>query len=204
MARPRSNISERIREAACVRFLADGVDGASLRAIAADAKTNIGMIYYYYPTKEDLFQAVVEDVYSKLMADLVLALTPDGTVEQRLQRLFERMSGLSEGELRVLRLVVGESLRSMERFERFAQRFQTGHIALIARLVQEAYAEGTFAPGRHPLVAMVSVVALGGFAQIAARFAGPRLPFPGAPSGTSLSGDLVQVLLHGLSTPRNS
>ena len=204
MARPRSNISERIREAASERFLAEGVDGASLRAIAADAKTNIGMIYYYYPTKEDLFQAVVEDVYSKLVVDLVAALTPDGSVEQRLQRLFERLGALGEDELRVLRLVVCESLRSMERFERFAQRFQAGHIALIAQLVQEAFGAGTFAAGRHPLVAMVSVVALAGFAQVAARFAGPRLPFANPPSGPALSRDLVQVLLHGLAASPTS
>jgi len=199
MARPRSDIQERIREAASERFLADGVDGASLRAIAADAKTNIGMVYYYYPTKEDLFQAVVEDVYSKLVVDLVAALTPEGSVEARLERLFVRLGALNESELRVLRLVVCESLRSMERFERFAQRFQSGHIALIAQLVQEAYGTGVFAAGRHPLVAMVSVIALAGFAQIGARFAGPRLPFAEPPTGEPLSRDLVQVLLHGLS-----
>ena len=76
MARPRSDISERIRDAACERFLADGVDGASLRAIATKAKTSIGMVYYYYPSKEELFFAVVEETYSKLVADLGRALAP--------------------------------------------------------------------------------------------------------------------------------
>lgn len=201
MARPRSDISERIREAACARFLADGVDGASLRAIAAQAKTSIGMVYYYYPNKDLLFFAVVDEAYAKLVADLAQALAPELNVEQRLQRFYERLGALSPSELRVLRLVVCEILKSTERFERLAERFQSGHVALIANLVQQAFAQGTFAAGRHPLVAMVSLVSLAGLAQVVARFAGRRLPFPGAPAGGELSSELVDVLLHGLSQP---
>lgn len=201
MARPRSNISERIREAACVRFLNDGVEGASLRAIAAQAKTSIGMVYYYYPSKEELFFAVVDEAYAKLVSDLALALAPERSVEQRLLRFYERLGALSEPEMRVLRLVLCELLKSTDRFERIAQRFQSGHVALIADAVQQAFLEGTFASGRHPLVAMVSLVSLAGVAQTVARLAGNRSPFPGAPTGAVLSGELVDVLLHGLSNP---
>lgn len=204
MARPRSDISERIRQAACERFLADGVDGASLRAIAADAKTNIGMVYYYYSSKEELFFAVVEEVYVKLVADLARVLAPELSVDVRLRGLYERFGMLSEEELRVLRLVVGEVLKSAERFERIAERFKAGHVPLVAQTVAQAFAGGTFAAGPHPLVAFVSVLSLAGFAQIAARFAAPRLPFPGAPQGTELSHALLDVLLHGLANPRPS
>jgi AcrR family transcriptional regulator len=201
MARPRSNISERIREAACLRFLADGVDGASLRAIAAQAKTSIGMVYYYYPSKEELFFAVVDQAYVKLVQDLSLALAPERSVEQRLLGFYERLGALSDAELRVLRLVLCELLKSTDRFERLAERFQSGHVALIAQAVRQAFSEGTFAAGRHPLLAMVSLVSLAGLAQTVARLAGSRSPFPGAPSGAQLSAELVDVLLHGLSNP---
>ena len=45
MARPRSDIEPRIVHAARRRFLKEGVDGASLRTIAKDAGTSIGMVY---------------------------------------------------------------------------------------------------------------------------------------------------------------
>jgi AcrR family transcriptional regulator len=45
MARPASDIAPRIVHAARERFLFEGVDGASLRNIAKDAGTNIGMVY---------------------------------------------------------------------------------------------------------------------------------------------------------------
>ena len=200
MARPRSDIAERIRDAACDRFLADGVDGASLRAIAAKAKTSIGMVYYYYPSKDDLFFAVVEVTYSKLVADLALALSPEVGVEERLRRLYERIGALSDDELRVLRLVVCELLKATTRLERIVQRFQAGHVVLIASTVRDAFVQGTFDTKRHPLVAMVSMLGLAGIAQIMCKFAADRLPFPGAPVGADLSAELVDVLLHGLSS----
>src|SRR6185295_5828153 len=70
MARPPTDIRQRILGAARARFLAEGVDGASLREIARDAKTTIGMVSYYFPAKDDLFLAVVEEVYAVLLGDL--------------------------------------------------------------------------------------------------------------------------------------
>ena len=73
MARPRSDIAQRIVSAAAERFLHDGVDGASLRRIAQAAGTNLGMVYYYFPSKDDLFLAVVERHYAPLSQALIAA-----------------------------------------------------------------------------------------------------------------------------------
>jgi AcrR family transcriptional regulator len=70
VARPKSDIQERIVAAAHQRFLAEGVEATSLRNIAKDADTSIGMVYYYYTTKDDLFLAVVEETYQVILADL--------------------------------------------------------------------------------------------------------------------------------------
>src|SRR5580700_2287922 len=112
MARPRTDIQPRIVRAARARFLAEGVDGASLRTIASDAGTNVGMVFYYFPTKDDLFLAVVEEVYAKLLDDIGAALAGDDPVRDRLARVFARIGGSSDEKLQVVRLVVRESLLS--------------------------------------------------------------------------------------------
>jgi len=78
------------------------------------------------------------------------------------------------------------------------QRFQAGHVALIASTVRDAFAQGTFDTKRHPLVAMAAMLGLAGITQIMCKFAADRLPFPGAPAGKELSAELVDVLLHGV------
>ena len=198
MARPRSDIPERLRRAASTRFLREGVDGASLRAIAGDARTSIGMLYYYYPTKDDLFFAVVEDVYQKISGELVEALAPERSVEDRVERTYRRIAAFSEQELVVLRLVACEILKGTERLELLLERFQRGHVALMGRLVADGIGDGTFDRRRHPLVVFMALMGLGGLPQIIRRLAADRLPFPDAPAGDALSHELVQVLLHGV------
>jgi AcrR family transcriptional regulator len=103
MARPASDISPRIVNAARERFLQDGVDGAALRQIARDAGTNIGMVYYYFKTKDDLFLAVVEDVYKVILADVTQVMSAAAPEEERLRQLYQRLARMSDVEFQVVR-----------------------------------------------------------------------------------------------------
>src|SRR6185503_13054588 len=96
VGRKRTDIEPRIVAAARERFLREGVDGASLRAIAADAGTSIGMVYYYFKTKDDLFLAVVEAIYSTLVTDLTAAMSNDVTPRERMRRLYRRIGAMNE------------------------------------------------------------------------------------------------------------
>jgi TetR/AcrR family transcriptional regulator len=198
MARPRSDIKKRVILAARSRFLTEGVDGASLRRIARAARTSIGMVYYYFPTKDDLFLAVVEDVYLAVLADLLPALDPALPVEERILRLYTRLGAVTPDEVSVLRLVFREALVSSTRLDRIVERFQRGHLPLLLQLVFEGLENGTFEAGLHPIVVFVSMMTLGGPAQFMRRVIEGRLPFPGAPSGALLSQQMVQILLHGV------
>jgi AcrR family transcriptional regulator len=197
MARPKSDIQPRILLAARGRFLSDGVDGASLRGIATDAGTSIGMVYYYYPSKDELFFGVVEELYQLLLGDIEAALSPDVPVRERVERLFARVARLNEDELMMARLVLREALTSNTRFARLRERFKAGHIPLIARMVADGYASGAFDPKLHPMVAMFCVAGVGVLPQIMRRALDGVLPFPDAPAGEQLSKLLVSVLFSG-------
>jgi AcrR family transcriptional regulator len=197
MARPRSDIRKRVIHAARKRFLVDGVDGASLRRIARGARTSIGMIYYYFPTKDDLFLAVVEEVYAVVLDDLLAALAPDLPVPERILRLYTRVGAVSAEEMLVVRLVLREALVSSARLDRVVERFQRGHLPLILRLIMDGLGDGTFAPGTHPVVLIASMMALGAPGQLIQGVLSDKAPFPGAPRGPALSAQMVQILLSG-------
>ena len=201
MARPRSDIDVRILHAARAQFLSDGVEAASLRAIAKAAGTNIGMIYYYFPTKDDLFLAVVEEVYEGLLTKLAEALNGDVDVPARITRLYQRVGELDQTELDVLRLVVREALTSPARLERLFERFQRGHIPLLLRTAFDAMAQGTFDPRIHPMLLVVATMVIGVAPQLILRRFGDRLPpgLPAPPRGEELARTLVDMLLHGVS-----
>lgn len=201
MGRPRSDIPARIVRAARQRFLAEGVDGASLRAIAADARTSLGMISYYFPSKDDLFLAVVEESYAALLADLARALGDDVAVEERLRRLYRRIGAMSEVELTTLRLVVREALVSSRRLERLLERFRRGHVPLVLGAIADGMRSGAIDPRLPPAVVLLATLALGAVPQAMARVAGRKLPGGALPSGAALSDLLLEVLWRGVGRP---
>lgn len=198
MARPRSDISDRIVRAAFDRFLREGVDGASLRTIASDAETSIGMIYYYFPTKDDLFLAVVDRIYDALSADLVAALDPSQPVETRIRALYARAGSFSAEEHKFLRLVLRESLLSSQRMERVLTRTVDGHLPLVAQLVLDARRDGLIAPDQSLVGAMMVLFSVGFMPQVLrGRLA--SLPIAeGIPSGEELAKTAGDILLNGL------
>jgi len=199
MARPRSDIAPRILHAARARFLLEGVDGASLRQIAADAGTSIGMVYYYYPTKDELFFAVVEEIYAGLLHDLEQALAHEESAEARMRRLFARVAAMSEDEFTVVRLVVREALVSSARLSRLVDRFSKGHLPLVLKALLAGVATGEVTDQHHPAVLVASTAALALVPQVMRRLLGGSLPagVP-IPSADALATELVDVLLHGI------
>jgi AcrR family transcriptional regulator len=198
MARPRTDIEPRIVLAARARFLAEGVDGASLRTIAKDAGTNVGMIFYYFPTKDDLFLAVVEDVYSKLLTDIGGALAGDAPLRDRLKLAFVRLGRASEEELSVVRLVVREVLLSSERFARIFARMQRGHLALFVATLAQGVQSGELDTAISPPLLLLATFALGAIPQLVRRAGGDRAPFAGLPNPDALADASLTLLFRAI------
>lgn len=201
MPRPRSDIEPRIVSAARQRFLEEGVDGASLRRIARDAGTSIGMIYYYFPTKDDLFLAVVEDTYATLLERLGRALDPELSVEERIAEVYRMVSRLTPLDRQVIQLVVREALISSARLDRLIARFQRGHLPLVMQTVVEGVSDGTFRRDLHPALIMMCVFAVGIPPQLMRRVVGAKQPFSKLPRGDALAAQLADVLFTGLGGP---
>lgn len=198
MARPKSDIDHRILRAARERFLVEGVDGASLRSIADDAKTSVGMVYYYFPTKDDLFLAVVEETYGGLLADVGREIGGLTTTEERLRCVYQRMARLSDDELTTIRLILREILVSSERRARVVERSLRGHVPLMLAALADGVARGEVATGFHPLSLGIATLVLGVVPQVMRRLVLEVNPGVPAPSATALADDLLRVVLSGI------
>jgi AcrR family transcriptional regulator len=198
MARPRTDIEPRILHAAREHFLQHGVDGASLRTIARAAHTNVGMIYYYFKTKDDLFLAVVEEVYVKLLAELEEVLGQPAPLRVKLEKLYVRIGAASPEEVDVVRLVIREALTSTQRFERVFTRFQQGHVAMLFRAFGEAAAAGEIDASVPVPMLVIPALAIGGIPQLLKHAAGDKPPFSMLPDSKALAALSVDVLFRGV------
>jgi AcrR family transcriptional regulator len=202
--RPASDIRERILHAARARFLREGVDGASLRGVAQDAGTNIGMVYYYFKTKDELFFGVVDEVYARFLRDLGAALASDTAPDQRLRRLYARMAQAGDDELDVVRLVMREGLISSARLIELARRFEHGHVPLVLQTLRDGVAAGDFDASMHPAAMFVATLLLALMPQLLHRqVTAAGLPVaPLLPSRAEAARALGDVLLFGIGTPQ--
>lgn len=84
---------ERIIAAAVGTFAGVGLDGASVRDIARQARIRVSTLYHYFPSKEALYEEVRERVYGQIH-DLTMAVLGEGhdartTVSESIGRLFD-------------------------------------------------------------------------------------------------------------------
>jgi AcrR family transcriptional regulator len=156
------------------------------------------MIYYYFPTKDDLFLAVVEQIYVGLLEDIEKRLARTRPAMERLQLLFQRMGTLEGDERDVVRLVIREVLTSPARLDKLLRRFQRGHLPLLFNLVDDAVAEGLFRDDLPVALLLASMMALGGPAQVMLGQARHRMPTARAPRAQDQAESLIDVLLHGV------
>jgi AcrR family transcriptional regulator len=191
MPRTRSNIAPRIVHAARARFLREGVDGASLRAIADDAGTSIGMVYYYFTTKDDLFFAVVEETYERLLADMTRALDPTLEPVERMRRLYRRVGAIDDHEAQIVRLVIREVLVSSRRLDRLLRRFQRGHFPIVLKTIADGMATGTIRDDVPPMLVLVVAIAVGAIPQFVLQHVAPKLRGP-------LADQLIELLWRGI------
>src|SRR5690554_7118599 len=97
----------RILDAATELFLRDGYGATSIDSILEVAGGSKATLYNYFPTKDDLFRAVIDDVLSTAEKT---ALESNHDARQALTAFFSRrLTGLfSERHHALLRLIIAE------------------------------------------------------------------------------------------------
>jgi AcrR family transcriptional regulator len=152
MARPSSDIRDRILEAARSQFASSGVDGASLRQIAKEAGTGAAMVSYHFESKDGLFRAAVDSVYDGFLSDLQSLAESESAPLPRLKLLLGRMSRINDDERRMIMTIVREATVQSDRLLWVLGRFLQGHGALLMAAMEEAMDAGDIRRAPMPMI----------------------------------------------------
>lgn len=125
-------------------FLEKGYAGTSMSAVAADVGGSKATLWNYFPSKEDLFSAVIDRAASDFRTRLSALLEPGGDLETSLRcfaaSFLEKVTSPQAIELH--RLVVGEVRRFPEVGRIFFERAPRQMHALLAAFLQNAMERG--------------------------------------------------------------
>jgi AcrR family transcriptional regulator len=167
MRKPKAPAANRARivRAAMDEFASRGFKGASMDAIAARTQTTRAMINYYFGSKEKLYLAVLEDVYSEIReAEGELDLDHLAPVAA-MRRIVEFTFRYYIDHENFVRLVIAEN-QTKGRHLRKSKAMRTLNRPIVERLsrvIERGQAEGSFRSGIDPLDVHMAIAALGNF-----------------------------------------
>ncbi len=166
----------RIREAAKAEFALLGLGGARVDVIAEKSGANKRMIYHYFGSKEELFQAVVEQAYLDIR-DAERALELEHLAPREALETLVRFTWnyyLENPEF--LTLVNSENLHRARHLEDSKRVRETGRglVDMVRGILQRGVEEGTFRPGIDPVQLNITIAAIG-YYYLTNRFTGAIL-----------------------------
>jgi AcrR family transcriptional regulator len=136
-----------IIDGACRMFLTQGFDAASMGAIAREAGVSKGTLYVYFKSKEDLFEAIVEEQRSA-QAEQIFKFDDAAEIEPELRRVGEELAHFlcRPGGVSPLRTVIAIADRMPELGARFYQSGPAHGIASLQRYLESKVAAGVLKP----------------------------------------------------------
>lgn len=153
---------EKILKVGIREFCAQGYGGARTARIAQRAKCNIRMIYHYFGSKEALYVAALERVYSEIRAregelDLY-RLDPLAGVTALVQFTFDHMAQHQD----FVQLATIENIQRGKYLKRSKSvpKATALFIAAISDLLQRGEKDGSFRKGVDPVQFYISILAL--------------------------------------------
>jgi AcrR family transcriptional regulator len=154
-----------ILDAATHEFATHGLGGARVDRIAARAKANKRMLYYYFGNKDDLFLAVLERAYEHIRAEEqalhLEGLPPDAAIERLVGFTWDYFLRHPE----FLSLLNTENLHRAEHLKRSAKirALHSPLVAMLSKLLDRGARERIFRRGVDPVQLYISIAALGYF-----------------------------------------
>lgn len=147
-------------DAALEVFARDGLQSASLRAIARQAGCDPALIYYHFENKEAMFQALLQDRFAPLVEDLRrLADAGDrrGTAEKlwAILGVFHARVGASGGFRSMVR---GELVRGAENIRESMAGWMAQAQKAILEVLEEGRRRGDLRPDLDPNLAAFFLV----------------------------------------------
>src|SRR5579872_6693737 len=143
-------VDEQMREATRRRIISEaarefaslGFDQANINTIAEQAGIGKGTIYLYFENKRELFLAMLRYIAQSQLATIRAALAIDGTVAERLERLFLAFVQLAEADSDSFNVSMSALYGVNRAFKTEATKLLRDYVAVIALMLEQCQARG--------------------------------------------------------------
>jgi len=156
-----AEVRQRILAGADRAFRARGFRGTTIPAIAAEASVSVGLIYRYFPSKEELFLSVCQTSTDAHLDELAATLAAIADPRQRLRAAIERFVGsLSEERWGAIVIHAWAEADRNPRLRDMLDRLFEQQRGFAAMFIRDAIARGEAPPEVDPEVLSLAAAML--------------------------------------------
>lgn len=165
-----------------------GLDAASLNVIAEHAGTDRANIYYYFGSKQEIFQELIRSTVTENVLFAEEVASSDDTASARMTRLIRGLLGAYERQYPLMHLFLQEDIRKAgAELQQLAQRYESA----LGKIARDGIASGEFSAGLDPALVVMAVL---GAANWTHRWFTPG----GRLSGDAIGSAFADIFLTGL------
>lgn len=115
---------DRVMAIAAETFAQHGFTGVGMREIARDCGVSLQTIYYYFGSKEKLFEAVCRDAYHKALSHISSGMNFEAPLETQIEQLGGRLYDLLTGDPTLFLLLRRDLIEGSHAQNEFHSRLQ--------------------------------------------------------------------------------
>lgn len=149
-----------ILKAATKQIAKDGLSGASIDSIAEQMRTSKRMIYYYFGSKNGLYQAVISKAYGEMRAFEAALRLETLDPESALRRLIHSTFEYNETHPDYVRLIVIENIHRAEHLSQSVSLQNTSALDVLSGILHRGYESGVFRRKIEPVYLHMIITAL--------------------------------------------
>jgi len=138
-------VKQDVFDAAVRVFARYGYGAASVQKIADTAGVNKAMLYYYFGSKEELYNLIIGKSINALETAVAAAENKDISLEERLRRFLTAYLGVAIAQPGLARIIYREIIELGERVRQMVTDHFTGSIERLAAVLEQAQEEGHLA-----------------------------------------------------------
>ncbi len=179
MARP-GNLSRAVRkdqtrarilDAACRAFASTGYHGTSVDDVAREAGVSKGAVYVHFPSKEELFLALLDDAAATLVERVTAAIADARGGRAKVEAALAAALGTFEDHEPLTRLFLVESAGASPVVEHRRRELRAAITDLVRSYLDEAVADGDIPPQDTGLAAAAW---MGAVSEVVSRWLNDR------------------------------
>ncbi len=125
-------------------FLHFGYAKSSMNDIAAACGKKKSALYYYFPGKEELFEAVIAEEYAKLFEKIQQNIDSEKDAEQNLKYYIHTRLQILEEISQLIRFESGILIEEHPILEKYRKKSDIAELSLIENILQKGKEKGDF------------------------------------------------------------